>query len=371
MFFDYSNAFFLTALCDGSSPLVRVSSSLLDEPLLENTGTGEPICQTVSSQTFEANVTPFSRFSYGLEGNRISGNSVNHYENSEDRAEYASGRRSDLNGQNGIAFVNIDSYESDSSDGEEDDAQDRFSLAREAEGVFQGTLDNMFSELENGIEYITDLQSQLSTLTHSVSRECCEAAGPMPLMRYFSIDSDLACPDNRTFKLHAEDQAIPKSNLNGASCETQQIRNVVDVGIETAVTVANELNVSDGRIDQGNSPELVVRPKIRKQNTANQLERERLFPNDKEEERGSWRTEVAEVQQGHAEHALRNSEEEMSSSTFLDSREDEGHQKNTEIVLGRNAAAKEQKEVTDDGTVWDDFEDCNRYSPVSHNDADR
>ncbi|KGL89560.1 E3 ubiquitin-protein ligase Praja-2, partial [Charadrius vociferus] len=357
--------------CDGSSPLVQVSSDLLDEPLLENTGTGEPICQTASSQTFEASMTPFSLFSYGLEGNRISGSSVNPYENSEDLAEYTSGEHSDLNGQNGIAFVNIDSYEPDSSDGEEDDAQDKLSLAREAEGVFQGTLDNMFSELENGIEYFTDLQSRFSTLTHSVSRECCEAAGPMPLMRYFSIDSDLACPDNRTLQLPAEDQAVPESNLSGAGCETQQIRNVVDVGIGTAIAIDNELNVSDGRIDQGNSPQLVVRPKIRKQNTANQLERERHFPNDIEEESGSWRTEVPGVQRGRTEPALRSSEEYMSSSMFFDSREYEGHQNNTEIVLGRNAAAKDQKEVTDDGTVWDDFEDGNRHSPVSHNDEDR
>ncbi|NXN71062.1 PJA2 ligase, partial [Himantopus himantopus] len=223
-------------------------------------------------------------------------------------------------------------------------------------------------ELENGIQCFTDLESRLSSLTHSVSRECCEVAGPVPLMSYFSIDSDLACPDRRTFKLPAEDQAMPNNNLSGASCETQQIRNVVDVGIGTPIAIANELNISDGRIDQGNSPELVVRPKIRKQSTANQLERERLFPNDNEEESGSWRSEVAEVQQDRAERALRNSEE-MSSSMFFDSREYEGHQ-NTEIVLGRNRAAKEQKEVTGDGTVWD-FEDCNRHSSMSHNDEDR
>ncbi|KAM6363898.1 E3 ubiquitin-protein ligase Praja-2 [Pluvialis apricaria] len=350
--------------CEDSSQFVQVPSDLLDEPLLENTGTGEPICQTVSSQTFEANVTPFSLYSYGLEGNRISGHSVNPCENSEEHAEHASGEHSDLNGQNGIAFVNIDSYEPDSSNGE-DDAEDEFSLARQTERVFQATLDNVFSELENDIEYFTDLESRLYTLTHSVSRECCEAAGPMPLTSYFSMDSDLACLDI----LPAEYQAIPKSNLSGASCETQQIRNVVDVGIGTPTAIANELNVSDGRIGQGNSPELVVRPKVRRQNIANQLVRERLLPNGNEEDSGSWRTEVAEALQGRAERALRNSEEEMSSSMFFDSREYEGHQNNTEVVLGRNAGANEQ--VTDDGIVWDDSEHCNRHSSVSHNDEDR
>ncbi|NXA17602.1 PJA2 ligase, partial [Ibidorhyncha struthersii] len=348
-----------------SNPLVQVSLDLLDESSLENAGTGEPICRTALNQTLEANMTPFSLFSYGLECNSISENNMNPYENSEGLVEYVSGGHSDLSSQNGIGFVNIDSYKPDSSDGEEDDAQDKFPLAREAQAVFQGRLDNMFSELENGIEYFADLESQLSSLTHSVYRECCEAAGPVPLMSYFSVGSDLACPDNRT--LPAEDQAMPNGNLSGTSCETQRTRNIVDVGIGTPIAIANELNVSDGRIDQGNSPEPVVRPKIRRQNTANRLARERLLPNHDEEESGSWRSAVAEVQQGHAGRALRNSEE-MNSSMFFDSRQYEGHQ-NTEIVLGRNRAAKEQKEATVDGSVWG-FEDCNRHSSVFHSDED-
>ncbi|NWU58649.1 PJA2 ligase, partial [Dromas ardeola] len=352
-----------------SSPSVQASFDLLDEPLLENTGTGEPICQSVSSQTFQANMSPLSLFSSGLEGNKISGNTMNPYENSEDLAEYASGGHNDFNGQNGIAFVNIDSYEPDSSDGEEDDAQDKFSLASEEEGVFQGTLDNMFAELEEGLETFTDLESRLPALDHGVSRECREEAGPMPLMRYFSIDSGLACPNNRAFESSAEDQAIPKSNLSGARCETQQIRNIVNVGIGIPIAIANELHANDGRTDQGNSPEQVVRPKIRKQSPANQLEREELLPNDNEEESGSWRrNEVAEIQQGHAEYALRNSEE-MSSSMLFDSREYEGHQKNTEIVLRENIASQEQN-VLDNSTVWDDFEDCDRHSSMTHDDED-
>ncbi|KFQ84484.1 E3 ubiquitin-protein ligase Praja-2, partial [Phoenicopterus ruber ruber] len=350
-----------------SSPLVQVSSGLSDGCFLENIGTGEPICQSVLSQTLEANTSPFSLFSYGLEGNQISGNFMNPYENSEDLAEYQSGGHNDLNGQNGIAFVNIDSYEPDSSDGEEDDAQDKFSLAREEAGVFQETLDNMVSELVRDSTPFTDLQSRLSAFNHSVSRECCEEAGPMPL-RYFSIDSDLACSHNRTFKSSAEDQAVLRSNLSGASYETQQTKNIVDVGIRTPIAIANELNVNDGKTDQGNSPELVVRPKIRKQNTANQLEREELLPSD--DEGGSWwRTEIAEVQQGCAECALRNSKE-TSSSMFFDSREYEGHQKNMEIDLRKNAAAQEQKNGLDDRTFWAEFEDCSRHFSVSHRDED-
>ncbi|NXL48726.1 PJA2 ligase, partial [Podilymbus podiceps] len=354
-----------------SFPLVeaQASSVLLGEPFLENVGTGEPICQSVSSQTFEVNASSFSLLSYGLEDSQISGNLMNPYENSEDLAEYESGERNDLNGQNGIAFVNIDSYEPDSSDGEEDDAQDKLSVAREEAGVYQDTLDNMFSELEKDIESFTDLQSQLSALNHSVSRPHCEEARPMPLMRYFSIDSAFMCPNNRTFRSSTEDQATLKNNLSGASYETQQIKNAVNVGIGTPVAIANELNVNDGKTDQGKSPELVVRPKIRKQNTAEQ-ERENLFPNDDEDD-GSWRrTELAEVQQGHAECALQNSKE-MSSSTFFESREYKGHPKNTEMDIRKNAAAREQKKVLlDNNTFWYEFEDCSRHFSVYHKDED-
>ncbi|NXN56172.1 PJA2 ligase, partial [Rynchops niger] len=353
-----------------SSPSVQASSDLLDEPLLETIGTGETICQSVSSQTSQANISPLSLFCSGLEGNTISGNSMNPYENSEDLAEYASGGHNDLNGQNGIAFVNIDSYEPDSSDGEEDDAQDKFSMTSEAEGVLQRMLDIVFSELEEGLETLTDLESRLLMLSHSFSRECHEAAGPMPLMRYFSIDSGLTCPNNRAFESSAEDQAIPKSNLTGASCETQQVRNIVDVGAETPIAIANELNASGGTTDEGYSPEQAVRPKIRKQSPANQLGREELLPSDTEEKSGSWRrNEVAEIQQGHVEYALRNSEE-MSSSMYFDTREYQGHQKNTEVVLRKNTAAQEQN-MLDNSTAWDDFEDCNRHSSMSHDDEDR
>ncbi|NXS57562.1 PJA2 ligase, partial [Brachypteracias leptosomus] len=353
-----------------SSPSVQVSSCLLDEPVLENTVTEEHICQSVSSQTSGASMSPFSLFSYGLEGNQVSRNFMNSYEKSEDLAEYAAGGCNDLNHQNGIAFVNIDSYEPDSSDGEEDDAQHMFSLAREEAGVFQERLDNMLSELKKDIESFTDLQSRLSTLNHSPSRECCEEAGPMPLVRYLNIDSGLTCTNNRTFKSSAEDQAMMKSNPNGANYEAQQIKYAVDVEIRTPIATANELSVNDGKTDEGNSPELVVRPKIRKQNTASQLERERLLPNEDEEESGSWTSAISILlQQGCAERALQISKD-MSSSMLFDLREYEDHRKNTEIDLRKNTAAPEQRHILDDSTFEDEPEDCSRHFLMSHKDED-
>ncbi|NWI18596.1 PJA2 ligase, partial [Crypturellus soui] len=355
------------SLC--SSPLVQVCSGLSDEPVLENVGTGAPICQTASSQTSETNTSPFSLVSYISEGNEISGSMMNPDKTSEDLAEYAPGEHNDLNGQNGIAFVNIDSYEPDSSDGEDDDGQGHLSLAQEEAGTFQETLDNMLSELEKGVESFSQLQSRLTSLNHSVSRESCEEVGPVPLRRYSNRDSDLSHQNNWVFKKScAEDQTILKNNLCIATCDTQRTKDIVDVGIRTPI--CNELNVSDGKTDQANLPELVVRPKIRKQNSTNQLDRKKVLPSD-DEEKSSFRrrSEVAEVQHGRAECSSRNGKEKMSSSICFGTRDYEGTQ-NAKTDVRKNVTAQERKTVLDDNTFWDEFEDCSRRFSVSHKDED-
>ncbi|NWV24874.1 PJA2 ligase, partial [Origma solitaria] len=341
-----------------SGPLVQVSADLLDEPFSKDAGTRESVCQSASSQTSELNTSPFSVFCYGLEGNQISRDFINPYENSEDLAEYSSGGCNDLNGKNGIAFVNIDSCELDSSDGEEEDAQEKYFCIREAAGLIQGRLDNALSQYEKELESLNDLRPQMSAFNFSTSRESCEGAGPMLS----------ACPNNRVLK-SAEDEAIPKISLSGASCETQQIKHVVG-GIGAHIPIADALNISDGKTDQENSSELVVRPKIRKQNTAEQLERENHLPSDDEEESDSWRRiGIADVQQCHPECPLRDGEEEMSSGLFFLSRM-HSDQKNTEIDLRRNAAAREQNNVQCDSAFWNEFEDCNRHYLMSPKDED-
>ncbi|NXU10811.1 PJA2 ligase, partial [Pardalotus punctatus] len=342
-----------------SSAFVQVSANLLDEPLSKDAGTRETVCQSAPSQTSELNTSPFSVFCYGLEGNQISQDFINPYENSEDFAEYTSGGCNDLNGKSGVAFVNIDSYEPDSSDGEEEDTQEKFSWIREAASLIQGSLDNALSQCEKELESLNDLQSQLSAFNHRVYRESCEEAGPI----------FLACPNNRVLK-SAEDEAIPKISLSGANYETQQIEHVVDVGTGAPIPTADVLNVSDGETDLENLSELVVRPKIRKQNTAKLLERENHLHSDDEEESDSWRrTGIADVQQCHPECPLRDGKEEMSSGVFFLSRM-HSDQKNTDIDLRRNAAGREQNSVLCDSAFWNEFEDCNRHYLMSPRDED-
>ncbi|XP_048787328.1 E3 ubiquitin-protein ligase Praja-2 isoform X2 [Lagopus muta] len=352
------------SLCSG--PLVQVSSGLLDEPQLENIGTGEPVCQAVFRQTSEANPSPFS---YGVEGSQISGNVTSPDKNSEDLAKYASGECDDLNGCNGIAFVNIDSYEPDSSDGEDDDGQGQLCLVREEAGVLQETLDNIVSELEKDVESLTHLRSQLSTLSDRVYRECCEEIGPVPLTRCFSTGSDFTHPNNETYKKSAEDQAILESNLSGASYETPLV-NTVNIENRTCVTTCSELNISDEEAEQEDSPELIVRPKIRKLNPTSHLDREKL-PNNNEEESSSKREgEIDEIEQGCAEFPFRNDEEKLSSNMLFDSKWYSGLQSHTKLDLRRNTSVQEQKDLPDDSSFWDEFEDGSRRLSVSHRNED-
>ncbi|NXQ33059.1 PJA2 ligase, partial [Alaudala cheleensis] len=330
-----------------SSPLVPVSADLLDEPLSKD------------AENSEATTSPFSVFCYGIESNQISQDLMNPYEKSADLVEYTSGEHNDLSGKNGIAVVNIDSYEPDSSDGEEEDALDKYSWMREAAGLIQGKLDNILYQCEKEVESLNDLQSQLSAFNHSIYRESCEEAGPMPL----------ACPNNRTLK-SAEDEAVPKIGLSEDSYETQQIKHIEDVGIGTLIPVSAVLNISNGETDQENSSELVVRPKIRKQNTAKQLERENNLPSHDEEESDSWRRiGIADVQQCHPECPLRDGQDEMSSGVFFLSRM-HSHPKNMEIDLRRNAVAREQNDVLSDSASWNEFDEHNTHYLMSHRDED-
>ncbi|XP_072216425.1 E3 ubiquitin-protein ligase Praja-2 isoform X1 [Excalfactoria chinensis] len=352
------------SLCSG--PLVQASPGLLDEPLLENNGTGKPIYQAVFRKTSEANPSPFS---YSVEGSQISGDVISSDRNSEDHAKYASGECDDLNGCNGIAFVNIDSYEPDSSDGEDDDGQDQLCLVREEAGVLQETLDNIVSELEKDVQSLTHLRSQLTTLNDRVSRECCEEIEPVPLTRYFSTDSDFMHPNNETYKKSAEDQAILKSNLSGASCETQLV-NTQNIENRTCVATCNELSINDGETEQEDSPELIVRPKVRKLNSTSHLDREKLPSNNEEESSSRKEGESDEIKQGCAEFSFKNDKEKLSSSMLFDSKWYSGPQSNTKVDLWRNTSAQEQKDMIDDSSFWDEFEDCSRHLSVSNRDED-
>ncbi|XP_007486552.1 E3 ubiquitin-protein ligase Praja-2 isoform X4 [Monodelphis domestica] len=341
------------------SPLVQVRPALSGIPLLENAGAEIPICRAALTQA-ERSSSPFSAIHHSLEGNETARSSLNLDNSSAHSSRYTSRKYNVSYVKNGIAFVNIDSYEPDSSDGE-DSSQIGISTVKMETGKFQETLDHMLCDLEKGVDSLSGLQSKFSTYN---LREGFEEITPTSLVKYSGSDTEFIHHNNRTLeRSSAEDEAVAKKYLNYSSCERQR-KNVIEVPVRTPVDVHYELNTSDGKKDQGNSSELVVRPKVRKQTGTSQLDRKNLFNSDEDEKNSveRWR-ETSEAEEIHSEGLLRSLKEKNNSSMFFDPRDYEGAQKKMKYnqIKPENVTVQERQAIVDDNTFWNSFEDYCRY----------
>ncbi|KAM9101534.1 E3 ubiquitin-protein ligase Praja-2 isoform X2 [Sarcophilus harrisii] len=342
------------------NPLVQVRPSLSGIPLLENAGAEIPICRAALTQATERSPSPFSSIHHSLEGSETSGSSLNINNNSEYSSRYTPRKYNVSYVKNGIAFVNIDSYEPDSSDGE-DNSQIGVSGVKMETGKFQETLDDMLSDLEKGVDSLSGLQSKFSTYN---LKEGFEDRAPTSLVKCSSSDTEFAQHSDRTLESSsAEDEAVAKKYLNYSGCERQR-KNLFEVPIRTPVDVHNELNTNDGKKNQGNSSELVVRPKVRKQAGSSQLDRKNLFNSDEDEKSNIERwQENSEAEEIHSEGLLRSFKDKKNSSMFFDPRDYDGAQKKMKYnqIKPETVTVQERQAIVDDNTFWNSFEDYCRY----------
>ncbi|XP_074057344.1 E3 ubiquitin-protein ligase Praja-2 isoform X3 [Macrotis lagotis] len=343
------------------SPLVQVRPSFSGIPLLENAGAEIPNCRAALTQATERSPSPFSAMHHNLEGSDTSGCYFNLYNNSEYSSSYTPRKYNVSYIKSGIAFVNIDSYESDSSDGEDNSQIDISAVKMETNNI-QETLDEMLSDLEKGVDSLSDLQSKFST--YNLRGEGFEERAPTSLVKYSSGDTEFVHHNSRTLERSSvEDEAIPKQYLNYSSCERQR-KNLIEVPIRTPVDVHNELNTSDGKKNQGNSSELVVRPKVRKQGGSSQLDKKNVFNSDEDEKSNieRWR-ENSEAEEVHSEGVLRSFKDKKNSSMFFDPRDYEGTQKKMKYnqIKPETETVQERHAIVDDNTFWNSFEDYCRY----------
>ncbi|XP_066470825.1 E3 ubiquitin-protein ligase Praja-2 [Tiliqua scincoides] len=355
------------SLC--SSPIVQACSVLADVPLLTNSESEDPVSQAGPGQVMDADTSPFSASCYDLADSQTLSNNLNPDAISDDCAEYT-GEHNNLNGQNRIAFVNIDSYEPDSSDGEDEGDQTDPSIAKEEPGVFQEALDSMLSELEKGMDSFSDLQSHLSYFDHNAVSRSFEDLRPVPFKRHSSMDLDTDHPNKTLLKISNEEDSLVKNNLSTA-CDLEQQKNAVDPAVRTAVRICNELSTNNVKMDQESSSELVVRPKVRKQNPVNQLDRKQSVTKEEEEKISSRRwSENVDIQQHSAECVLKQGKEKFSSSMFFDPRDYEGGQKTKSELRKQNITLQDSKSKGDDNAFWDEFEDCGKNLSGSNKDED-
>ncbi|XP_062985604.1 E3 ubiquitin-protein ligase Praja-2 isoform X2 [Elgaria multicarinata webbii] len=353
-----------SSLC--SSPLAQVCSTLADVPLLANPGSEDSISQAESSQAISTDTSTFSPACYSLGDSQTMSYNVN----SNGCAEYASGEPNNLNGQNGIAFVNIDSYEPDSSDGEEEGDQNDILLSEEEPGIFQETLDSMLSELEKGVDSFSDLRSHLSNFSHNASSKSSEDLRTVPFKRHCSIESDTAHQNKTLLKTSSEEESPVKNNLS-STCDMEQQKNAADPTIRTQGGICNALSTANIKTDQENSSELVVRPKVRKQRPVSQLDRKQSLTNEEEEKSSTTRwSENVDVQPRSVECVLKHSKEKNNSSMFFDPRDYEGAQNKIKSEQKKQNLTHQDKNKVDDSAFWDEFEDCGRNLSNSNKDGD-
>ncbi|KAM6475412.1 E3 ubiquitin-protein ligase Praja-2 isoform 2-T2 [Liasis olivaceus] len=348
-----------------SSPRVQVCSPLADASLLPDVGSEEPLCEAESNQGINTDTSIFSPTCYNLcDSQTLASN-----ESSNGSVESTSEEHNNLHGQNGIAFVNIDSYEPDSSDGEEDGYQNAISLAKEETGLFQETLDNMLSKLEKDMDSFSDLQSHLPSFSHNTISKSFEDLRLVPFGRLSSIESDTV-HQNKSLLKTSNEEPLAKNNLVSTYDLEQQISSIAEPTIRTHVGICNALSAASMKVDQENSAELVVRPKVRKQNPISQIDKKQSIMNEEEEKRNikMWNENV-DVQQCSAEVITKHSKEKKSSIVF-DPKEYELVQKKVKNEARKQNTTLQDKSKIDDSAFWDEFEDCSRNLSSSNKDED-
>ncbi|XP_063151423.1 E3 ubiquitin-protein ligase Praja-2 isoform X3 [Candoia aspera] len=348
-----------------SSPRVQVCSPLADASLLPNVGLEEPLCEAESSQAINTDTSIFSPSCYNLCDSQILANN----ESSNGSVESGSEEHNNLHGQSGIAFVNIDSYEPDSSDGEEDGYQNVVSLAKEETELFQETLDNMLSKLEKDMDSFSDLQSHLPSFSHNTISKSFEDLRLVPFRRLSSIESDTV-HQNKSLLKTSNEEPLAKNNLVSSYELEQQISSIAEPTVRTHVGICDALSTTSMKVDQENSAELVVRPKVRKQNPISQIDKKPSVMNEEEEKRSTkmWNENV-DVQECSAEVITKHSKEKKSNTVF-DPKEYELAQKKVKNEPRKQNTTLQDKSKIDDSAFWEEFEDCGRNLSSSNKDED-
>uniref|UniRef100_A0A8C9QXN6 RING-type E3 ubiquitin transferase n=1 Tax=Scleropages formosus TaxID=113540 RepID=A0A8C9QXN6_SCLFO len=154
-------------------------------------------------------------------------------------------------GSNMLSFVNIDSYEPDSSDGEEEDE----TSTNQSLGL-QKRVDDMISELEKEFDHLGDVNSYLYTTTWEEAACSTEEASS-------EKDIKVLSPERRGFQRLGlvNEQSIDLSHVHSNTPSKQD-----ESESEVCLSHHKSLDCKDSRTSQG---EMVVRPKVRKQVSVN------------------------------------------------------------------------------------------------------
>ncbi|NP_001084595.1 praja ring finger 2, E3 ubiquitin protein ligase S homeolog [Xenopus laevis] len=247
--------------------------------------------------------------------------------------------------QNGISFLNIDSFEPDSSEEEEScHITEDFNLDDET-GKIEKSLENTFSDLYE-VGTFCEMESEFRSKNPSCAKDRLSEMWPVSLCKSSKIDFGTTHGKwNVSMKSVSEDEATGVASL-GIS-ELQPRKNRTDITSKYSETAS-----SSSTAEQDSLAEPVVRPKVRKQCTS-YCSKNSILP-----EEGMDSSIVRKSNRGTRVKVESSCKDERSCP---DMGSDNSHDDGSKIKI--KSICKEQ-EYTDchvdkpavDDTFWDDFE---------------
>ncbi|XP_067885909.1 E3 ubiquitin-protein ligase Praja-2 isoform X3 [Heterodontus francisci] len=263
-----------------------------------------------------------------------------------------------------IGFVNIDSYEPESSEGEDEDSTIQSSLQKE--GKLQKRLDTMLSELEKGVDYLNGLQSYLSAVIHDgnsqqIELPCSVALDNLP-------NTDIGVKGHQT-ELKEHRKTLPAvgnlEEINGY-VRMEDIKERRERNFDKAsLSVQTEGNILCCMTEQPSSSEMVVRPKVRKERVETHSKRDLHSP----DELYSYCTGEmkANIECYGSNCALWNCRSKFHRDPKIgsgfDGKETTGVQKEQATIQ----LQEKPEDSTTENSFWDDFENnCNKGEEREH-----
>ncbi|XP_039615347.1 E3 ubiquitin-protein ligase Praja-2 isoform X1 [Polypterus senegalus] len=266
------------------------------------------------------------------------------------------GNEPPLNNTNGFGIVNIDSYEPDSSDGEEE----ILSATSESHPVLQKQLDNMINELEKEFDYLSGLQSYI----YSKTREEVEAASK----NYCSEVCLKDCCQNSD-KVYGE---IP-SDSEDKLVKTDQHMSGDIIGNAPSGNGCSLPKLFDckGLQDSG-APEMVVRPKVRKQNNSDLEQKKLELSRDNQQSNNHQKyTAVGSDQCSQSPHTKTR---EMEKESFSEPSNSEQEKRRPKDYRSKNEVTnlcqhiiegEQEDDDDDDDDFWEDLDDFSKKCGAS------
>ncbi|XP_078252499.1 E3 ubiquitin-protein ligase Praja-2 isoform X3 [Rhinoraja longicauda] len=258
--------------------------------------------------------------------------------------------------QTGIGLVKMDSYEPESSEGEDEDSATHLSLQKE--GKLQKRLDTMLSELEKGVDYLNGLQSYLSAVIHDGSNQQIEP--PCSVSMDTLSNMDIAVKAHQSESKEHQNTSPTSENVqeNNGYVKMEEIKERRERNLDkSSLSVQTEGNIFCCTTEQPSSSEMVVRPKVRKERTDTHSKRDLHSP---DELYGHCTKEMTgNIECCGSNFALCNCMDKIHNDSKTDS---ESNVKGTTGIHKEQATNQQENpgNTIAENSFWDEFEnDCN------------